>query len=126
MSLAYEDEKQSPEKEEARRTKLQNASLHLWCQQAAEVFLEQGLDMKAVLKPEVEIAWNKDMVKEYLWRPIMEIMIQEKSTTEMNTVNPTEILDVISHHMASKHGVTLPPWPSKETQYNKAIGRTDD
>jgi len=102
------------------RTNLQNRSLHLYCEMLANALNDAGLDMKTVLKPEVDIPWNKDMVKEYLWRPIQKVMTEKASTTEIDTTDPSQIHKVLDRHMAEKFGVSV-PWPSKETQSAEAL-----
>ena len=41
-------------------------AMHLWCERVADQLNDAGLDMKAVLKPEVDIPWGKESVKEHL------------------------------------------------------------
>jgi len=101
-----------PEKRK-RRTSQQNRALHKLCDLYAEALNDAGYDMKKTLKPDVEIPWNGKMVKEFLWRPIQEAMTGLHSTTEMNTVDPTEIHQVLDRHLADKFGVTV-QWPSNE------------
>ena len=96
-----------------RRTLSQNAALHLYCERLAEALNNAGYDMKRTLKEDVEIPWTKEMAKEYLWRPIQKVMTGEESTTEMNTVEPSEIYEVLNRHIAEKFGVSV-PWPSHE------------
>ena len=99
------------------RTNQQNRSLHLWCEQTAEMLNDAGLDMKKTLKQDAEIPWNKELVKEYIWRPVMQAVSGVESTTDMSTVDPTPILEVITRHLASKHGFHVPPWPSRGMEY---------
>ena len=95
------------------RTTQQNKSLHKFCELLADALNDAGLDMRKTLKPEVEIPWNKDMVKEHIWRPIQEAVTGKHSTTEMNTLDPSQIYEIINRHMAEKHGISV-PWPSEE------------
>ncbi len=112
MTIGYAHDKAMLEKEQKKRTNLQNASLHKWCELLAEMLNDKGMDMKTVLKPDVDIPWNKQMVKEFIWRPIMQAVIQQNSTMDMSTTDPTEIIEVIARHFAQKHGVEVPHWPS--------------
>ena len=89
------------------RTRRQNKALHLFFQHVADSLNDAGLDMKAVLKPEVDIPWSKDTVKEYLWRPIMRIFTNKESTTEMTTKELDEILDILTRHLGEKFGVKI-------------------
>ena len=96
------------------RTPTQNASMHKWFELVADTLNNAGLDMKRVLKPDVDIPWTKTSVKEFIWRPIQEAMFDKESTTEANKVEYGEIEEVIRRHLAQKHGVSLPPWPTRK------------
>ena len=98
------------------RTLNQNAALHVWLRKVAEQLNDAGMDMKAVLKPEVDIPWTEESAKNHLWRPIQEVMTDHESTTECNTIDYNAIYLVICRHMAEKHGITLPPWPDHFSQ----------
>ena len=98
-------------KPEEQRTDKQNASMHLYFRLLAEALNEHGLDMKTVLKPGVEIPWNERMVKEFLWRPIQKVMTDKDSTTELNTVGPSDVHKVLDRMLAEKFGVSV-DWPS--------------
>lgn len=97
---------------EKSRTDQQNKALHVYFQLVAETLNDAGLDMRKVLKPEVEIPWSKNTVKEYLWKPIQKIQLQKKSTTELSTKDIDLIYDTMNRHLA-KHGVHE-PFPSIE------------
>lgn len=97
------------------RTLSQNAALHKYCELLAEALNDAGFDMRSFpWKEGVDIPWNKDMVKEYLWKPVMEVMTGKHSTTEMNTVDPSEIYEVVNRHIAQTTGVQV-DWPSEES-----------
>lgn len=102
------------------RTSLQNRSLHLFCQQLADVLNDAGYDMKRTLKHDVEIPWTMENVKNHLWRPIQTALTEKESTTDLDTVEPSQIHQVLSRHLASKLGVTVPPWPCEESQHQEA------
>jgi hypothetical protein len=99
--------------DEKQRTLQQNRALHKYFALLARTLNERGLDMRTVLKEEIEILWTTEMVKDYLWRPIMQIMEGKVSTTEMNTTDPSAVYEVLSRHMAQKHGVDV-PFPSNQ------------
>lgn len=98
------------------RTLTQNAALHLFCTWLAEALNDAGLDMRATLKPEAEIPWTTQTVKDHLWRPIQQALTQKRSTTEITTVEPTVIHETLARHLGQKLGVVCPPWPSRETR----------
>lgn len=83
----------------------------------ADVLNDAGLDMKRTLKHDVEIPWTMENVKNHLWRPIQIAMTEKESTTSLDTVEPSQIYEVLTRHLATKHGVIVPPWPSEESQH---------
>ena len=95
------------------RTNLQNRALHKYCEMLADALNAAGLDMKKTLKPEVDIPWNKDMVKEHLWKPIQEIVLDKKSTADLDTSEPSKVYDVLDRHLGEKFGIHV-PWPKEE------------
>lgn len=97
---------------EKQRTLKQNKSLHKFCELLADELNAAGLDMKTVLKPSVDISWSKQSVKEFLWRPIQEAMLQKESTTDLNSAEPSEIHAVLMRHLSEKFGVYV-SWPSR-------------
>jgi hypothetical protein len=87
------------------RTKQQNKALHVLFRLIAENLNEAGLDMRKTLKPEVEIPWSGESVKEYLWKPIQLAQLNKKSTTELTTVEIDQVFDTINRHLGEKFGV---------------------
>ena len=91
----------------------QRGALHLYLERLSEALNEAGYDMKKTLKPGVEIPWNKDLAKQYLWKPIMEAMTDHKSTEDMSKPEVSDVYEVLNRHIASKFGVSV-EWPHKE------------
>jgi hypothetical protein len=102
------------------RTKLQNKAAHKHWTMLADELNGAGLEMKKVLKPEVEIRWNGNSVKEYLFRPIMTAMFGKTSTTELTTKELTEATEVLSRHLGEKFGIHV-PFPSVDEQMIKDL-----
>lgn len=96
-----------------RRTLNQNAALHLFFKQLSDELTSAGLDMVKTLKPGVEIPWTPEMVKEYLWRPIQEVMTGKESTTELSTKEINQVYEVLIRHMGEKFNITT-AFPSEE------------
>lgn len=96
------------------RSLTQNRALHLWCQWMAETLNDAGFDMRRTLREDVDVPWTMTSVKEYLWRPVQEALTHKRSTTEITTVEPTEIHAVLSRHLGSRLGIEAPPWPKRE------------
>lgn len=104
---------ETPEvKPDKQRTIKQNRALHLYFKLIADTLNDAGLDMRAVLKPDVHIPWNMNSVKDYLWRPIQKIQLGKVSTTELTTKDIDVIFDTMNRHLAN-HGVHE-PFPSFE------------
>lgn len=72
-------------------------------------------DKKRTLKPEIDIPWSKNTVKEYLWRPVMNAQLGKKSTTEMTTKDIDAVFETIIRHLSSKFGFST-DFPSIESQ----------
>ena len=95
-----------------KRTLQQNKAMHKYFELLAEALNDAGLDMKTVLKPAIEIPWTKESVKNHLWRPVQQIMMDIESTADISTIDPTVIKQVIDRHLADNHGFIGPEWPS--------------
>lgn len=98
---------------EKERTPRQNKALHLYFQKVADMLNEAGLDMRRVLKPDVEIPWTKDSVKQYMWKPIQKVMLGIDSTADMSTKDLDPVFETMNRHLA-KHGIHQ-PFPSIES-----------
>jgi len=96
-----------------KRTLRQNASLHLFYELLATELNSSGLDMKKVLKPTIDIPWTQENVKNHLWRPIQEAMLNKESTTELTTKEVSQVYEVLNRHLGEKLKVHV-PFPSDE------------
>jgi len=95
------------------RTNLQNASLHLYCEQIAGILKEKGITFKLFFKPGFEVPWTMDIVKDNIWRPVQIAVCREKSTTKPLTTEYPVIYDSINLKL-SEFEIHV-PWPSKES-----------
>ena len=118
MFKAKNMNKNEPTKETEIRTPKQNDSLHLYFEHLAETLNLAGLDVRAVLKPDVEIPWSKVMVKELLWRPIQKIYLNKKSTTRLTRNEVNEVYKILDRHLIQKFGV-LVDFPSLDGLINE-------
>lgn len=97
------------------RTTQQNKALHKYCELLAEALNDAGYEMKAVLAvKQVDIPWNKDRVKDVLWKPLQEVVTGKSSTTELSTIDPSEIYSILDRHISQNFGVHV-EWPSEES-----------
>ena len=95
------------------RSPTQNNSLHKFCELLAEKLNEAGLDMRVVLKPEVEIPWTKESIKKHLWSKVQQALTEKSSTRDATTVEYIQVYDVLIRHLGQKFGIYV-EWPSKE------------
>jgi len=100
------------------RTIPQNSAIHKYCELLADALNDAGYEMKAVLEVmEVDIPWNRDRVKEVLWRKIQIPMTEKESTTKLTTTEVNDIYEVLDRHISSHFGVHV-PFPSEEGFYH--------
>ena len=100
------------------RTLTQNASMQLYCTQMAAALNDAGLDFRKVVKEEIDVPWTKDLVQDYMWRIIQELVTGHKSTTKPDRHQYGEIYEIMNRHVSGKLGVFV-PWPCKETLADK-------
>lgn len=89
------------------RTLRQNNALQKYCELLADAFNDAGMDMRAVLREDVDIPWSKDTVREHIWRPIMLTMTRKESTTKLTREEVTQIYETINRHTAAKFGLSV-------------------
>jgi hypothetical protein len=102
-------------KKRKQRTSQQNRALYKLFSLYCEALNDGGYSVLKTLRHDVEIPWNPILFKNLIWKPIQEAMTGKHSTTELNTVDPTEIHQVLDRHLAEKFGVSV-PWPSEENR----------
>lgn len=102
------------EKKTNKRTLRQNNALHLFFQLLANELNNSGLDMRNVLKKDIDISWTLENVKEYLWRPVQVALLKKKSTTKLTTDEIDKVYDMLNRHLGQKFGLPCIPFPSEE------------
>ncbi len=95
------------------RSNLQNASLHLYCNQIAEQLNDAGISFNEFFKEGVEVPWTMEIVKDNIWRPIQVVMVGEESTTKPLTDEYPKIYEVINRKLSEL--LINVPWPCKES-----------
>jgi len=105
--------------EDKQRTLQQNKALHKYFEMLAQELTDAGLDMRRTLKPEVDIPWSGETIKEYIWRPIMTAQLGKESTTELTTSEIDRVFNTITRHLAEKFGVSV-EFPSIESKIDIA------
>ncbi len=97
------------------RTLTQNRALHLFCKMLAQALNDAGLDMKRVINKEVDIPWNADSAKNFLWRPIQKAVTGLDSTTKPEASQYSAIYEVLNRHLTQKFGISV-PFPEREIE----------
>lgn len=92
------------------RTLLQNAALHKYFSLLSEELNNSGQEMLHFFKDGVDIPWNPVLVKELIWRPIQEAMLNERSTADAKTMEYVKIYETLNRHLSEKRGIYV-AWP---------------
>lgn len=105
-----------------KRTKNQNAALHLYFTQIAEALNNEGLNVRVVLQvieeKGVDMMWSKELVKELLWRRIQKKYLDKQSTTELDSIGDiTQIYDILNKFLAENFYISE-EFPSLESLEN--------
>lgn len=100
------------------RTLTQNRALHMFCDNLAKALNDAGLDMKRVIKQDVDIPWTGDTAKNYLWRPIQKAVTGLDSTTKPEASQYSAIYEVLNRHLSQKFGISV-PFPERESKNEK-------
>jgi len=99
-----------------KRTSQQNKAVHKYLDLLSTALNDAGYETKAVLEvKQVEVPWNGSLAKELLWRPIMKALTGKESTTEMDSINPSDVYLVLDRHISENFGVHV-EFPSEENQ----------
>lgn len=105
-------------KSDKSRTINQNSALHLFFTQLAQALNEHGMDMRTLIRPEVEISWTPYSVKEYLWRPLQKVMLGKQSTTKLDRSQEINLIyDNLNRIITERTQgeVSFPSFPSLES-----------
>ena len=97
------------------KTDAQRNAFHVWCGLLAEELNAAGFDQRVVfaaMREGVDIPWAKLTVKENLWKPIQQAVVQKAFTEDLKINEHDEIYSVLHRWLVSKE-FPCPPWPSK-------------
>ncbi len=98
------------------RTNQQNRALHLYYKLVAEALLEVGYDFhytNPMTGEIMSVPYDKDLVKDRIWRPLQEELFKIESTKELTTPMINDILTVLT------------PWLSKINKLVKFPNKFD-
>lgn len=93
------------------RTIRQNSALHKYFTMLSRAFNESGQTIPKVLK--IETKWTPEAVKEILWKPIQESVLDKKSTTKLNKDEVSKVYDVLNRALSIKLGISI-EFPSQD------------
>ena len=85
------------------------------CKAIARTFNAVGLDMRAQLPENADLIWDKDLVKENIWRPVQQTMYEKKSTTQLNRSEVNEIYKMVAARLADRFGIDI-EFPSDDDE----------
>jgi hypothetical protein len=81
------------------RSNQQNRALHLFFEQLAQLFTDMGIEFeyKSLVKQKpIWMPYNKELIKETIWKPMQKKMFNIDSTTKLTTQMINDILDVLT------------------------------
>lgn len=85
------------------RTDQQNRALHLWFELLATELNNAGYTVQLVLSKKMDLDWDKEKVKELLWRPAQRAILGKESTTELNKQEDIDkVFDHLNRHLGEK------------------------
>lgn len=97
------------------RTLAQNRAFHLYFTMVAVQLNNSGLYINKLIKEEkykADIDWSGDLVKNQLWRPIMEAILDKKSTTQLEKAEVDRVYNTLNRYL-SGIGISV-PFPNRE------------
>lgn len=91
-----------------KRTIKQGSALHLYFEMLARELNDAGYTVQLVLKEKIDLEWDKEKVKELLWRPAQEAITGKKSTTELNKGSDIDLVfNHLNRHLGEKFGLHI-------------------
>lgn len=98
------------------RTLSQNSSLHVYFDLLAKELNDAGYTVQIVMKQKVDLDWDKEKVKELLWRPAQKAILRKHSTTALGKFSEIDLVyEHLNRHIGEKFGIHI-PWPVKPDQ----------
>ena len=91
----------------------ENNAMHRYCDQLAKALNDAGLDFRQTLRQDIEVPWNGDLVKDFLWRPVQKAMTGHTSSKKPDRGQYGKIYETLNRHTSAKWGLFV-PWPCKD------------
>lgn len=90
------------------RTTRQNRTLHLLFRRMAEALNDAGFEIPHPFKPELEIPYSEESVKELLYRPIINLYFKKKGSSDLTTDQLSESMTILVDAVNRNTGVYVP------------------
>ena len=95
------------------RTYRQNRTIHLLFRRMAEALNEAGFEISHPFKPDLEIPWSEESVKDLLYRPIITSYFKVARSSLLDTAQLSESMEILVDAVNRNTGVYV-PIPSQE------------
>lgn len=90
------------------RTSKQNAALWAWLREISDLLNDRGLDMRCVLRDDIDLPWDAYRAKEHLVKPINKALYGIDSTRDLERQQVSEVVDVINRKLTDRFGISVP------------------
>lgn len=90
------------------RTERQNNAMHLWFRQMAEQLNDAGYSATHPFNDEIEVPFTEVLVKEMLYKPIIQAMFDKKSTATLSGSQVSQAAEVLVRWLSEKKGIYTP------------------
>ena len=95
------------------RTYRQNRTIHLLFRRMAEALNDAGCEISHPFKPDLEIPWSEESVKDLLYRPIISSYFKVERSSLLDTAQLSESMEILVDAVNRNTGV-LVHIPSQE------------
>ena len=92
----------------ADRTWRQNNTLHLLFRRMAEALNDAGFEIPHPFKPDLEIPYSEESVKELLYKPIITMYYKVGRSTDLDTEQLSESMTILVDAVNRNTGVYVP------------------
>lgn len=97
------------------RTLAQNRAFHLYFNMVAVQLNNSGLYINKLIKEnkyKADIDWSGNLVKEQLWKPIQNAILDKKSTTQLEKAEVDRVYNTLNRYLSGM-GISV-PFPNRE------------
>ena len=89
------------------RTYRQNRTIHLLFRRMAEALNDAGFEIRHPMKPDLEIPYSEESVKELLYKPIITSYFKVNRSSELNTEQLSESMEILVDAVNRNTGVMV-------------------